>query len=66
MILSSLTGGLKQTVKTSLADRKAGIFYKLSPKRGGLVSTQVAQANCQQINKALEITFLPHLICEIS
>ena len=58
MILVVAYGRFNTTVGTSLADRNAGIFYKLSPKRGGLVSTQVAQANCQQINKAFEITFL--------
>ena len=62
MILVVAYGRFNTTVGTSLADRNVGIFNKLSPKRGGLVSTQVAQANCQQINKAFEITFLPLLM----
>lgn len=37
MILVVAYGRFNATVGTSLADRNAGIFYKLSPNRGGLV-----------------------------
>ena len=37
MILVVAYGRFNTTVGTSLSDRNAGTFYKLSPKRGGLV-----------------------------